>query len=157
MNPTESKTTSEPHTFKNNLFQNFYVIGFSPEDFFKVNKKENKGEFLDIFDEKNFNELNIIPKILTKFPSGKMSLNVIPDDIVIQHCFPNGNIKLTTNKQKEFFYFKFDNIPQNYESCFRKIYSNIYFTCLEIKEPLLNYLKYKNEIINIIVENKSFN
>ena len=155
MNPTESKTTSEPHTFKNNLFQNFYVIGFSPEDFFKVNKKENKGEFLDIFDEKNFNELNIIPKILTKFPSGKMSLNVIPDDIVIQHCFPNGNIQLTTNKQKEFFYFKFDNIPQNYESCFRKIYSNIYFTCLEIKEPLLNYLKYKNEIINLISENKS--
>ena len=155
MIPKESNTTPEPQSFKNNLIQNFYVIGFSPEDFFKVNKKENKGEFLDIFDEKSFKEVNIIPKIITKFPNGKVSLNAIPDNIIIQHCFPNGDIKLTTNKQNQFFQFKFDNIPQNYENCFRKIYSNIYLTCLEIKEPLLNYLKYKNEIINIIVENKS--
>ena len=33
---------------KNNLIQNFYVIGFSPEDFFKINRVENKAEYANI-------------------------------------------------------------------------------------------------------------
>ena len=151
----ESNKTSKLLSFKNNLIQNFYIIGFSPEDFFKTDKEKNKGEFLDIFGEKSFEELNITPKIITKFPKGKMCRNVIPDNIIIQHCFPNEVIKLTKDNKNIFFQFKFDNIPQNYENNDRIIYSNIYLTCLEIKEPLLNYIKYKNEIINLINENKS--
>ena len=151
----ESNNTPDLCSFKNNLIQNFYIIGFSLDDFFKINKEGDKGEFLDIFEEKSFNELNVKPKIITKFPNGKMCLNVIPDNIIIQHCFPNDVIKLTKDYANQFFQFKFDNLPQNYEESDRKIYSNTYFTCLEIKEPLINYFKYKNEIITLIYENKS--
>ena len=151
----ESNNTQKLLSSKNNLIQNFYIIGFSLEDFLKINKEENKVEFLDIFGEKSFDELNITPKIITKFPNEKMCLNSIPDNIIIQHCFPNDVIKLTKDNKNHFFQFNFDNVPQNFENCYRKIYSKIYFTCLEIKEPLLNYLKYKNELINLISENKS--
>ena len=151
----ESNNTQKLLSSKNNLIQNFYIIGFSLEDFLKTNKEENKVEFLDIFGEKSFDELNITPKIITKFPNEKTCLNSIPDNIIIQHCFPNDVIKLTKDNKNHFFQFNFDNVPQNFENCYRKIYSKIYFTCLEIKEPLLNYLKYKNELINLISENKS--
>ena len=155
MIPKESNNTPDYTSFKNNLIQNFYIIGLSPEDFFKIDKKENKGEFLDIFGENSNKELNITPKILTKFPNGKMCINTIPDNIIIEHCFPNGVINPTKNSQNQFFQFKFDNLPQNYENCYWKIYSNIYLTCLEINEPLINYYKYKHEIISLINKTKS--
>ena len=39
---------------KNNLIQNFYIVGLSPNDFFQI-KKNNKGEFLNIFQNKKKN------------------------------------------------------------------------------------------------------
>ena len=146
----------ENYSFKNSLIQNFYIVGFSPDDFFKIDKKEKKGTFLNIFEDNPEKELNIKPKLITKFPNIKMSINTIPDQIIIDHCFPNDKIEITKYKEKESFQFSLDNIPQNYEDDFKSLYSKLYFSCLIIKEPLINYFKYKKEIINSVLQNKSF-
>ncbi len=86
---------------KNNLIQNFYIIGFSPNDFFKVNKKEKIGEFTDIFKEKVEEMPLLTPKLITKFPNIKNSINTIPDEIIIDHCFPNRVINIFKKSKGE--------------------------------------------------------
>ena len=148
---------------KNNLIQNFYIVGLSPDDFFKL--KDNKGEFLNIFENKNKIELK--PKLISKFPPKNSNFNGILDDIIINHCFSNG-LNITNdekeNKLPKFFSFELDNLLFNYSIEEKNIYSKIYFSCLEIYEPLIKYFKYKNqikeclnkkiEIINDIIEIK---
>ena len=134
---------------KNNLIQNFYIIGFSPEDFFRI-KKNNKVELINIFENKNITELN--PKIISKFPPDNSNFNGINDEIIITHCFPYGlNIinNKQTNKSPIYFDFELDNLLFNYSIEEKSIYYKIYFSCLEIYEPLINYFKYKNEIKEI--------
>ena len=144
---------------KYNLIQNFYIIGFSLNDFFVINQKDKTGEFKDIFKEKIEDIPILTPKIITKFPNIKNSINTISDDLVIDHCFPNGFIKIFKKDKDEyesnFFQFELDNIPQNYLNEERRIYSKIYFTCLEIGEPISDYFQYKKEIINLIFKYKS--
>ena len=144
---------------KYNLIQNFYIIGFSLNDFFFINQKDKTGQFKDIFKEKIEDIPKLTPKIITKFPNIKNSINTISDDIVIEHCFPNGFLKLFQkvrgDNEPNFFQFELDNIPQNYLNEERKIYSKIYFTCLEIGESLSDYFQYKKEIINLIFKYKS--
>ena len=144
---------------KNNLIQNFYIIGFSLNDFFVVNQKEKTGEFIDIFKEKIEDIPKLTPKIITKFPNIKNSINTISDDLVVDHCFPNGYLKIFKNVKGEnepnFYQFELDNIPQNYQNEEQKIYSKIYFTCLEIGESISEYFQYKKEIINQIFKYKS--
>ena len=105
---------------KNNLIQNFYIIGFSLNDFFVVNQKEKTGEFIDIFKEKIEDIPKLTPKIITKFPNIKNSINTISDDLVVDHCFPNGYLKIFKNVKGEnepnFYQFELDNIPQNYQN-----------------------------------------
>ena len=155
MKVAASNPPKENNSFKNNLIQNFYVIGFSPDDFFKIDKKEKKGTPMNIFVDNPEKELNIKPKLITKFPNTKMCINTIPDQIIVDHCFPNDKVEITKYKEKESFQFSLDNIPQNYEDDFKYLYSKIYFSCLIIKEPLINYFKYKKEIINSVLQNKS--
>ena len=144
---------------KYNLIQNFYIIGFSLNDFFVINQRDKTGEFKDIFKEKIEDIPILTPKIITKFPNIKNSINTISDDLVIDHCFPNGFIKIFKKDKDEyesnFFQFELDNIPQNYLNEERRIYSKIYFTCLEIGEPISDYFQYKKEIINLIFKYKS--
>ena len=146
-------------TSKNNLIQNFYIIGLSLNEFFKVDPKEKSGEFADIFKENIEDIPKLTPKIITKFPDIKNSLNKIPDEIVIDHCFPNGILKVfqkpKVDNPKTFFQFELDNIPQIYQNDEQKIYSKIYFTCLEIGESISDYFQYKKEIINLIFKYKS--
>jgi len=153
-----SITPSSPNNYssKYNLIQNFYIIGFSPDDFFKVNNKDKTGVFAEIFKE-NIEEMpNLEPKIISKFPIIQDSMNTIPDNIIINHCFPEGAIKIKeANIQKVFFQFELDNIPQNYSNMERKIYSKMYFTCLEINECICKYFQYKKEIINSVFKYKS--
>ena len=137
---------------KNNLIQNFYVIGFSPEDFFKINRVENKAEYANIFtDIQNIPVL--CPKIITKFPNTINSINSIPDEIILDHCFPDGQIKAFKKSKNEFpkkiFQFELDNIPQNYQNDEQKIYSKIYFSCLEFGESISDYFRYRREIYNL--------
>ena len=148
------------NTSKNNLIQNFYIIGFPPNEFFKLNKKEKTGEFADIFKEKIEDMPLLTPKLITKFPNVKNSINTISDEIVIDHCFPNREIKIFKKSKDEqdnpkTFQFELDNIPQNYENNEQNIYSKIYFNCLEISESISEYFKYKKEIINLIFNYKS--
>ena len=73
-----------PISMKYNLFQNFYIIGYSLSDFFSL-KTKNIFKFSDIF---NTNKL--IPKIIRKFPNLIKNYNSITDDLIISHCFPKG-------------------------------------------------------------------
>ena len=99
---------------------------------------------------------NLEPKIISKYPIIQESMNSIPDYIIINHCFPNGTIKIKEAETKKvFFQFELDNIPQNYANEERKIYSKIYFTCLEINECICKYFQYKKEIINSVFKYKS--
>ena len=132
---------------KNNLIQNFYIIGLHPEDFFHINE-ENEGEFLNIFQDKI--SINLKEKIISKFPPNNSNFNEINDEIIVNHCFPNGFslIKEKGEKFKEYtFHFELDNLSINYSSEEKNIYSKMYFTCLRILEPLKNYLFLKEKII----------
>ena len=137
---------------KNNLIQNFYIIGFSPEDFFKTNKAGNVGEYADIFKEQIEDIPSIKPKIITKYPDNKKNINSISDEVIIDHCFTDGMIKAFKKPldgySKKYFQFELDNIPQNYPNDEQKIYSKIYFTCLEFGESISDYYKFRREIFN---------
>ena len=145
-------------SMKNNLIQNFYIIGYSLEDFFQM-QSPKKAIFSEIFkDPINF---EITPKLISKFPNFEKNYNSITNDLIISHCFPKG-LKITNNANEAkmtHFEFILDNIPANYNEEERTIYSKIYFNCLEFFEPLSQYVKLKKEIIErsgkskILIEN----
>ena len=132
---------------KNNLIQNFYIIGFSPEDFFYKNKND-EGEFLNIFKIKSY--VNIKPKIISKFPPNNSNFNGVDDETIINHCFPAG-FRLIKKEEKEItptsFFFELDNLLLNYSLDEKAYHSKMYFSCIEILEPLSKYSLYKEEII----------
>ena len=140
-------------SMKNNLIQNFYVIGYCLEDFFQM-QSPKKANFSEIFkDPLNF---EMTPKLLSKFPNFEKNYNSISNDLIISHCFPKG-LKITNNGNEEkvtHFEFILDNIPANYNEEERSIYSKIYFNCLEFFEPLSQYAKLKKEIIERSIKNK---
>ena len=144
---------------KNNLIQNFYIIGLSPEDFFYENEND-EFEFLNLFQNKE--KINLKPTIISQFPPNNSNFNEVNEEVVINHCFPNGlNLIKSANKiNPNFFYFELDNLLLNYYSLEEKnIHSKMYFTCLMIYESLDKYLSYKEEIIlnmdkNMMIKNK---
>ena len=132
---------------KNNLIQNFYIIGFSPEDFFYKNKND-EGEFLNIFKIKSY--VNIKPKIISKFPPNNSNFNGVDDETIINHCFPSG-FHLIKKEDKDTtpisFFFELDNLLLNYSLDEKTYHSKLYFTCIQILEPLSKYFLYKEEIV----------
>ena len=136
-----------PISMKYNLFQNFYIIGYSLSDFFSLKTKKSY-TFSDIFSD----PLNIkfTPKLISKFPSSIKNYNSINDDLVISHCFPNGikilNDQVLSNNITH-FEFNLDNIPSNYNEEDKSLYSKIYFNCLEFYEPLSSFFDLKKEIL----------
>ena len=140
-------------SMKYNLIQNFYVIGYSLEDFFQM-KQPRKAVFSDIF--KDPLTFEFTPKLISKFPNFEKNSNSITNDIIISHCFPKG-LKITNNANEAkttHFEFNLDNIPANYNEEDKSIYSKIYFNCLEFYEPLSQYIKLKKEIIDRSGKNK---
>ena len=139
-----------PISMKYNLFQNFYIIGYSLSDFFSL-KTKNAFKFSDIFNVK------LIPKIISKFPNSIKNYNSIPDDLIISHCFPKG-IKIINDsllsQNLTHFEFNFDNIPTNYNEEDRALYSKIYFNCLEFYEPISSLFNLKKEILAQSAKNK---
>ena len=133
---------------KNNLIQNFYVIGLSIENIFKDKK---------IFTSNK--EVELIPKIISKFPPNDYNHNAIPNEIVVEHCFPNGfkMIKSQNNEPNNntYFYFEIDNLQYSYLSKNKSLYSKIYFTCLKFNESLQDYQKLRLEIDNNKLNNES--
>ena len=136
---------------KYNLIQNFYIIGLSQEDLFKniENKDDSLNKTIDIFKTKQ--EMELTPKIISKFPPTESNHNMIPNEIIIQHCFPNG-FKMIKSQKKDItnnflhYYFELDNLKYNFIEEYKSIYSKIYFTCLKFNEPLEDYQKLKSEI-----------
>ena len=70
-------------SMKNNLIQNFYVIGYSLEDFFQM-KTPKKGAFSDIMKEDPLS-FEITPKLISKFPNFEKNNNSVPDYLIISH------------------------------------------------------------------------
>ena len=150
----KSKDINTLLSMKYNLFQNFYIIGYSLSDFYS-SKTKNIYTFQDIFTDSLNVKLN--PKLISKFPNSIKNINSIPDDLVISHCFPNG-LKILNNpfliSQLTHFEFNLENIPANYTEEDKFLYSKIYFNCLEFYEPLSQYLKLKKEILSQSTKNK---
>ena len=150
----KSKDINTLLSMKYNLFQNFYIIGYSLSDFYS-SKTKNIYTFQDIFTDSLNVKLN--PKLISKFPSSIKNINSIPDDLVISHCFPNG-LKILNNpfliSQLTRFEFNLENIPANYTEEDKFLYAKIYFNCLEFYEPLSQYLKLKKEILSQSTKNK---
>ena len=137
-------------SMKNNLIQNFYIIGLAQEDIFPdTNKKEGSKDSIDIFSSNI--EMELPPKIISKFPPNNSNHNSIPDEIVIEHCFPNGFKMIKLDKidgsnSFSHFWFELDNLKYAYLTNHKSLYSKIYFTCLNFKESLQDYLNLKLEI-----------
>jgi hypothetical protein len=139
---------------KNNLIQNFYVLGLCPDRFFQV-QEDGHGVFLNIFKDP---KMELTPEIISKFPPENGNYNSAKDEMVLAHCFPKGLHVLQTNEEKKpctHFEFHLDNLLFNYNEEERRIYSKIYFTCLEFYESLEIYNNYKKEIIYNINTNKN--
>ena len=141
--------------FKNNLIQNFYVLGLCPDRFFQV-REDGQGVFLNVLKEPK--KTHLTAEVISKFPPENGNFNSIKDEIVIAHCFPKGFKVIQDEKEKKpctHFEFHLDNFLFNYNDEERKIYSKIYFTCLEFYESLEQYNNYKKEIINHISNSKN--
>ena len=69
----------ESLNMKNNLIQNFYVIGVPFEE---ITSYVKSTEIL--YKSKSF-----IPQILTKFPKSINNFNRVLDQFIVEHCFPN--------------------------------------------------------------------
>ena len=125
---------------KNNLIQNFYIIG--------VTSEEINSHYEEIISNSNF---SFKPKIISKFPNLNSNFNTIPDEIIIEHCFPIGYkiIKEKSNnisEQNNFFWFELENSKYNYISKYQIFYSKIYFTCFKFNESLYNIDKINQEL-----------
>ena len=133
---------------KNNLIQNFYIIGITQED---IDSKYTNTSL-------SFSDISFTPKIISKFPDINSNYNTISDQIIIEHCFPTG-YKIIEGKKSDlkknvyYFWFELDNLKYNYLSKFQKLYSKIYFTCIKFFESFHDYDKLKLEM-NIKNNNK---
>ena len=126
---------------KNNLIQNFYIIGITQED---INSN------LKDISQTNTN-LELSPKKISKFPDTNSNYNMIPNEIIIDHCFPTG-YKIIKSKKRDIennvcnFWFELDNLKYNYVSQYQHLYSKIYFTCLKFNESFHDFDKIKSEM-----------
>ena len=126
---------------KNNLIQNFYIIGVTQEDITSKSKEILSTQ----------SSLSFTPKIISKFPDINTNYNTIPNEIIIDHCFPTG-YKIIKTKKKEIdqyihhFWFQLDNLKYNYLYKYHSLYSKIYFTCLKFNESLHDFEKLKTEM-----------
>ena len=139
---------------KNNLIQNFYVIGVPLEKIIDISSLKTKEKSYDIFIDKS---TNYIPKIISKFPPIE-NFNKIIDDLVVTHCFPN---KLYVKEGKKYsdykyhFEFELDNKIYNFIDKNKSIYSKIHFTCLKFYESIKDYKKLKDNIFDKLNDNKN--
>ena len=132
---------------KYNLIQNFYIIGLCPEDIFSdLSKGNNINKYIDIFNPNS--KIELTPKVISKFPPTNSNYNSIPNDIIINQCFPNGFRMIQSHKKDNIthFCFELDNLKYKYLPKNNYFYSKIYFNCLKFYEPIQDYQKIKSEI-----------
>ena len=142
---------------RNNLIQNFYVIGVPIEEIIDISSLKTKEKSFDIFVDKS---TNFIPKIISKFPPIENKFNKIIDELVVTHCFPN---KLYVKEGKKYsdykyhFEFELDNQIYNFIDKNKSIYSKMYFTCLKFYESIKDYKKLKDNIFDKLNDDKHNN
>ena len=125
---------------KNNLIQNFYIIG--------VPSEEINSRYKEIINKSN---ISFTPKIISKFPDINSNYNTIPNEIIIEHCFPTGYTIIKEKSNNVFeqyvnFWFELDNSKYNYIPKYQALYSKIYFTCFKFTESLGDIQKIKSEL-----------
>ena len=130
---------------RNNLIQNFYIIGVPYQDIITY---IDSNETINL--SKSFN-----PEILSKFPKDIDNMNTISDNLIIEHCFPNDfYIKKGGGKYAKNLYpfeFSFDNKNYQFLEKNRYLYSKIHFTCIIIKmKMILIKKKFQKNMMNII-------
>ena len=107
------------------LYQNFYIIGL--DDDVVLTEQFYENDKMDSYS----------PKIISKFPSTSHNLSVIPDEVIVQHCFPNGykfeNIQVPPQK----FFFSFDDYFLRDQ--IKSDFSTIHFTCILFYENIEAY------------------
>ena len=115
------------------LIQNFYIFGVELEEI-EISSVENN------YSKKDFLQI----KLLSKFPPIKSeNFQIVDPNVIISHCFPNGFILKTSEKnidEREYFFFNLRN--------FYRISSEdkiLYFTCCIFYENLTEYISIKNE------------
>ena len=129
----------ESLNMKNNLIQNFYIIGVNHEEILSYIESS---QALDL--SKKF-----IPKMISKFPQDFNNYNTISDQNVIEHCFPN-NISIKKGEKYEKYSYHFELELENnifkYLEKNKCLYNKIHFTCLKFYEPIKAYIDLKNYI-----------
>ena len=131
----------------NNLVDYFLLCGVEPsicqdEDLYDITNEK----YLD-----NLMKKLSTPKIISKFPDINSNYNEIPNEIIIEHCFPIG-YRTIKGKKSDLqnnvlnFWFELDNSKYKYLSKYQKLYSKIYFTCLLFYESFIDYDKLQLEI-----------
>ena len=140
---------------RNNLIQNFYVIGLPIEEIIDTSLLITKEKSFDIYIEPS---RIYYPKIISKFPPIDNNFNKILDDLVITHCFPN-NIKIKEGKKYSDhtyqFEFELDNKLYKFIDKNKHLYSSIHFTCLKFYESIKDYKKLKDNIYNKLKEDEN--
>ena len=145
---------------KNNLIQNFYVIGLPIEDIININSVDDNDYISDIFSNPDTSKV-YSPKIISKFPPSSDNYNTILDQLIIDHCFPYGLTLKEGKRLNEYTYhfeFELDNKIYNYIDKNKYIYSKIHFTCLTFFESVRDYKRFKDNInlkFNIKNNNKN--
>ena len=134
--------SDQDFNLNNHLIQNFYIIGL---------------DSAEIFDEKIYKDptnLNIEPKVLSKFPHSSKTYNSIPNELILKHCFPIGFkiIKYPIKPNNQNFFFTLENIPLNFID--NKKYQKIHFNCYLFYEKLNDYFNLKRNKFNFL--NKDF-
>ena len=145
---------------KNNLIQNFYVIGLPIEDIININSIDDNDYTSDIFSNPDTSKV-YSPKIISKFPPSSDNYNTILDQLIIDHCFPYGLTLKDGKRLSEHTYhfeFELDNKIYNFIDKNKYIYSKIHFTCLTFFESIKDYKRFKDNIhlkFNIKNNNKN--
>ena len=142
---------------KNNLIQNFYVVGLPAEEIINISSLLTKEKYFDIYIEPS---IVYSPKIISKFPPIDSNFNKILDDVLISHCFPD-NIRIKEGKKYSdytyHFEFELDNKLYKYIDKNKHLYSTIHFTCLKFYESIKDYKKLKDNIYNKLKEDEKNN
>lgn len=126
-----------------NLYQTFYIIGLD-------NDLAMSSEPL----YRNPHIFSAVPTIISKYPQIKESYNLIPDNLVILHCFPQGYRILDNEPEFKtaFYTFRLENLP--FINVDNQKYAKMYFSCLLFYESLYDYYilkkKYNDNSTNIL-------
>ena len=122
---------------KNNLIQNFYIIGINHEEVIKFIESNKTLDLSKVF----------LPEIISKFPPEIDNYNKVIDKNVIEHCFPDNISIYKGDKYDQYIsHFEFELDNNIYQYLGKYLYSKIHFTCVKFFESIINYMNLNEKI-----------